>query len=348
VTCCRDIPEYHDPACSRGAPLSLGDTLDDRFVIDEVLSRTRIATVFKARDLRNENRVVAIKMPSEEASQTTEVTSQYQREEAFGLELNHPFVLKYVKVSGKKSRVYVVTEYLRGCTLEHLLRAMRPLPEHDALKIMSLICDALQYLHRRGIIHRDLKPQNIMLCCDGTIRILDLGISRRLEPRHAESTGFLGATGTPDYIAPEQVTGNRCDIRTDIYTAGAVLYELLTGVPPFTSENAWVATLARVSADPQAPRRLNPKLSTEAEEIVLRALQRNPQCRFQSASEFKAALDNPTQVPITGLCDRLQTRKGSPRWVISLKDALKNLAGRIVKPSKQTACEAVPEAREAA
>jgi serine/threonine-protein kinase len=232
--------------------------------------------------------------------------SRFQREERIGLELNHPFTLKFVPIEGPRSRPYIVTEYLRGCTLEHLLKAMRPLPEKDALKIASLICSALQHMHDHGIIHRDLKPQNVMICCDGTIRIMDFGIARDTASRRITHMGSSPTMGTPDYMAPEQVRGKRSDTRTDLYNLGALLYEMLTGSLPFQDENPWAAMNARVNGDPVAPRKLNPELSAQAEEIVLRALQRNPDDRYPNAAAMQAELDTAEYVRVTGLADRLQ------------------------------------------
>src|SRR5579863_10170387 len=169
VASCRDVPEHHDPVDSSGAPFQPGDVLDGRFVISEILSRSGMATIFKAEDRQNGNPAVAIKVPHLEFESDPNFFSRFQREERIGLELNHPLILKFIPVEDK-SRPYIVTEYLKGCTLEHLLKAMRPLPEKDALKIASLICEALQYMHDHGVIHRDLKPQNVMICSDRTDR----------------------------------------------------------------------------------------------------------------------------------------------------------------------------------
>ena len=264
-----------------------------------------MATIFKAEDEQDGGRVVAIKVPHLEYESDPNFFSRFQREERIGLELNHPFVLKFIPVENK-SRPYIVTEYLKGCTLEHTLKAMRPLPEKDALKLASLICEALEHLHEHGVVHRDLKPQNVMICCDGTIRIMDFGIARNDVSRRITRVGNSASMGTPDYMAPEQVKGKRADKRTDIYNLGALFYEMLTGVVPFQNDNPWAALNARVTGDPAAPRKLNPDLSPQAEEIALRALQREPAERYPSAAAMKAEIDTIDHMRVTGLADRLE------------------------------------------
>jgi serine/threonine protein kinase len=305
VSCCHAVPEYHDPVEEAGAPLRTGQVLDDRFRITEMLSRSGMATIFKAEDTHNQNQLVAVKMPHMEYESDPNFFSRFQREEKIGLELKHPFILRFVPVE-RKSRPYIVTEYLRGCTLAHLQQAMRPLPEKDAVRIASLVCEALQYMHDQGVIHRDLKPQNIMICRDGTIRVMDFGIAKDTVSRRITHFGNRPTMGTPDYMAPEQVKGKRSDKRTDLYNLGALLYEMLTDAVPFQNENPWAALNARVTGDPIAPRKINRDLSAQAEEIVLRALQRNPSERYPSAAAMKAELDNVQNVRVTGLANQLQ------------------------------------------
>jgi len=305
ITSCRNVPEHHDPVDTSGVPFQPGHLLDGRFLITEALSRSGMATLFKAEDQHNGHQPVVLKVPHLEFESDPNFFSRFQREERIGLELNHPFILKFIPVENK-SRPYIVTEYLKGCTLAHLLKAMRPLPEKDALKLASLICEALQHMHDHGIVHRDLKPGNVMICCDKTIRIMDFGIARDTVSRRITRIGTPRSMGTPDYMAPEQVKGKRADKRTDIYNLGALLYEMLTGAVPFQDENQWAALNARVTGDPVAPRKLNPDLSAQAEEIVLRALQRDPAERYQSAAAMKAELDTAEHVRVTGLADRLQ------------------------------------------
>jgi len=305
VTCCREVPEYHDPVETAGVPFQPGHLLDGRFLITEVLSRSGMGSIFKAQDKPNGDRLVAIKVPHLEYESDPNFYSRFQREEKIGLELNHPFLLKFIAVENK-SRPYIVTEYIKGCTLEHLLKAMRPLPEMHALKIASLVCEALRHMHDQGVIHRDLKPQNVMICCDKSIRIMDFGIARDGVSRRITRVGNSASMGTPDYMAPEQVRGKRADKRTDIYNLGALLYEMLTGQLPFQDDNPWAALNARVTGDPVAPRKLNSELSPQAEEIVLRALQRDPADRYPDAGAMQAEIDTVDQIRVTGLADRLQ------------------------------------------
>src|ERR1043166_4984124 len=135
--------------------------------------------------------------------------------------------------SASHSRPYLVMEYLQGQTLDEVMQVTRPLPEKDALQIASRLCDALEYMHEHDVIHRDLKPQNVMLCNDGSLRIMDFGIAKAGSSKRITFGGFSPTLGTPDYMAPEQVKGQRGDERTDIYSLGAILYEMLTGRLPF-------------------------------------------------------------------------------------------------------------------
>jgi serine/threonine-protein kinase len=161
-------------------------------------------------------------------------------------------------------------------------------------------------MHQHGVIHRDLKPQNIMLCNDGTIRIMDFGIAKALASRRLTFVGFTPAMGTPDYMAPEQVRGSRGDQRTDIYSLGAILYEMATGEPPFGGDSAYVIMNARVTGDPAAPRKINAKLTPVLEEIILHAMERDPKRRYQTAAEMKKELDDYESVQLTDRYTRLQ------------------------------------------
>jgi len=299
----RGVPTFHKPAENAvTSEVEAGQLLDDRFFIHEMVSRSGMAAIYRATD-RQTKQMVAVKVPYMQFESDPGFFSRFLREEEIGLKLQHPNILKFFPVE-KKSRPYIVTEYLRGYTLAHLLNNIRPMPVSDALQLASHICDALAYLHSMGVVHRDLKPQNIMMCYNGTIRLMDFGIARS-EGRRITYTGFTPALGTPDYMAPEQVKGKRGDARTDIYSLGAILYEMLTGSVPFEGANPFIIMNSRLSGDPVAPRKKNENISPQVEEIILHAMARNPQDRYATALEMKNELDHPETVQVTGRCDRL-------------------------------------------
>ncbi len=284
----------------------VGQVFDERFEITDIISRSGMSSVYKATDLKS-GRLVALKVPHLKLEADPAFFSRFEREEEIGLALDHPAILKIIPVDpAERSRPYLVMEYLQGQTLDEVMQVTRPLPEKDALRIASRLCDALDYMHAHDVIHRDLKPQNVMLCNDGSIRIMDFGIAKAATSKRITFGGFSPTLGTPDYMAPEQVKGQRGDGRTDIYSLGAILYEMLTGRLPFEGPNAYAVMNSRLVGDPAAPRAHNPSLSPAAEEIVLHAMARNPADRYQSAAEFKAELDAPEHVQVTGRASRLQ------------------------------------------
>lgn len=308
--------ELEQSAAPKPAPLDgelrPGHVLDGRFALTAVISHGGMSTIFKAEDMHNGSRTVALKVPYQRLGLDPNHMPRFQREEEIGRRLNHPSILQFIWGIGKRSRPYLVMEYLQGHTLYRELRQRPKLPEAEALRLASRICEALQYVHQNQVVHRDLKPENIMLCDDGSIRLMDFGIARSARSPRLTFVGF--APGTPHYMAPERVKCKRGDARTDIYGLGAMLYEMLTGVIAFDQEDPMVIMNARVTGDPEAPRKINPALSPQAEEIVLRAMERNPDQRYQTASEMKAALDAPSQVELTGRCDRLEPTTPAKRF----------------------------------
>jgi len=285
--------------------LSAGMLLDDRFEMAECVSRSGMACIYKARD-RKTGQTVAIKVPFRHMEGDIAASTRFEREEQIGKTLSHPSVLKIIPVEEPKSRPYIAMEFLEGRTLNDVLKEGKPLPEADAVAIASRICDALDYLHRQNVVHRDLKPANVMLCNDGSIRIMDFGISKSAQARRMTFVGFTPAMGTPDYMAPEQVQGKRGDERTDIYSLGAILYEMAAGATVFEGENPYVVMNSRLTGDPPAPRKINPKLTPVLEEIILHALARDPSERYASAAAMKAELDDYEKVPLTERWKRLQ------------------------------------------
>jgi serine/threonine-protein kinase len=316
VSCCRDVPETRGGFEPSTEPLLSQDrVLDGRFLIREAIGRSRMATIYRAEDMLHDRRSVAVKLPLQTVESDPVCFTRFRHEEEIGLSLHHPFLLKFYPVTGEKCRPYLATEYLAGCTLDHVGRGARPLPEGDSLRIVSLVCDALGHMHEKGVIHRDIKPANIMICRDGTLRVMDFGLASPPIRQRSVLAKLTTIFGTAEYMAPEQVENGPIDERTDIYGLGAILYELLTGSVPFKNEDPWQSAFRRTTGDPVAPRALNPAISPQAEEIVLHALQRNPDDRYRSMAAFKTDLIAPDRVKVTGYCHRLRP----PRWQLSFQ-----------------------------
>jgi serine/threonine-protein kinase len=316
----RGQPMYREPNIQMSNEVEVGQLLDNRFQITDLISRSGMASIFKAQDSQT-GETVAIKIPFMQFESDPAFYSRFQREETIGKSLKHPYILRILPVE-EKSRPYIVMEYLRGQTLRQVLRSVERMPAHDALAIAGRICEALEYIHGQNVLHRDLKPENLMLCDDGSIRLMDFGIAKAVGLRRLTFSGFSASLGTPDYMAPEQVKGKRGDARTDIYSLGVMLYEMVTGALPFEGTNPYAIMHARLAGDPVAPRKWNPGLSPQLEEIILHALERQPYDRYPTAAAFKMELDAPESVPLTGRCDRLRPqapwkhRWHSARWIV--------------------------------
>jgi serine/threonine protein phosphatase PrpC len=305
----RGLPIYREFELPMTGEVEVGQVLDGRFHVTDVVSRSGMASIFKAVDLTTGG-PVAVKIPFMQFESDPAFFSRFQREEAIGAALNHPCVLRILPVQ-EKSRPYIVMEYLEGQTLRQVLQGVERMPVADALAIAVRICEALEYLHAQNVIHRDLKPENIMLCSDGSIRIMDFGIAKAAGLRRLTFSGFSASLGTPDYMAPEQVKGKRGDARTDLYSLGVMLYEMVTGALPFEGNNPYALMHARLVGDPVAPRKWNPDLSPQVEEIILHALERQPFDRYGSAAAMKIELENPASVVLTGRHERLRP---PPAW----------------------------------
>ena len=315
IACCQDLPERE----GLGPPLEEeyppGHLLDGRFVIREAIGRSAMATIYRAEDREAGGSSVAVKVPLARVESDPALFGRFQREERIVSSLASPGLLRFIPAAREKSRPYFVTEYLDGCTLALVIHRSRPIPERDALRIAGALCRALAPMHESGIVHCDLKPANVMICRGGTLCVMDFGLASEIGSGGALLAGLTPLFGTPEYMAPEQVRNRRCDARTDIYCAGVILYQMLTGVLPFVHEDPWAAAQLRVTGDPVAPRSLNPAVSPQAEEIVLRAMRREPGERHQTAAELKGDLDAPERVQVTGLSEHLK----APRWRLSLQ-----------------------------
>ena len=280
--------------------LEAGDTLD-HYRLDAVVAHSGMSTLFRATDL-NTGGQVAVKVPHAEMEADPVLLERFKREQEIGQELDHPGIVKTFN-SEERSRLYMVIEWVDGRLLrtvlnEERIRGERRLPIDRAVNIALGICEALDYMHVHGVVHRDLKPENVMVMSDDRIKLIDFGIAMREDARRLTFAGPSPMLGTPDYISPEQVKGQRGDQRSDIYALGAMFYEMLTGQPPFSGPNPLAVMNERVITDPQPARKLNPEVSPQLEEILFRALERDPRHRYSTASEMARDLEHQDQVGV--------------------------------------------------
>jgi serine/threonine protein kinase len=264
-----------------------------------------MSVLYLADDQKTRQQVV-VKVPLPIFSSGVGSWSLFQREEEIGLQLDHPYVLRFIPLPAHQRRSYVVTEFVAGQTLADTLAAEGPMPEARALVIASQTCAALAHIHARGFVHYDLKPANIILCPDGDLRLIDFGLAHAALSGRFSFSGAAPAIASAGYLAPEQIRRKRGRKSVDIYGVGAVLYEMLTGKIPFPDDDPFTVGSARLVGDPASPRTLRPQLSPQVEEIVLRALRRNPEDRYASAEALKADLDAPQSVVVTGIAQHLQ------------------------------------------
>ena len=272
-----------------------GDMLD-HYRIEAAIAQTGMSALYKATDL-NSKRQVAIKVPLEQMEADPVLIERFRREQEIGQLLDHPGIVKTFN-GEERSRLYMVMEWVDGRLLRTILNEEKKLPTERAVKIALGICDALDYMHKRGIVHRDLKPENVMVGEDDQIKLIDFGIAMKEDARRLTFVNVSSLLGTPDYISPEQVKGGRGDQRSDIYSVGIILYEMLTGRVPFVGPNPLAVMNERLLNDVKSPRELNADISPELEEILYRALEREPRHRYATASEMMWDLEHQEQVGI--------------------------------------------------
>jgi serine/threonine-protein kinase len=288
-------------------PVHPGDRLD-QYRIDSLVARSGMASIFRGTDMRS-GRQVAIKVPHPEMECDPVLFDRFRREGDIGAKLDHPGVMK-VFPHEDGSQVYMVMEWVEGRLLRQILTEGGKLPVRRAVKITVAICVALDYIHTHGVVHRDLKPENIMVDSEDRIKIIDFGIASMSGSRRLTFAKLSQVMGTPDYISPEQVKGKRGDGRSDIYALGAMLYEMLTGKTPFSGPNPFAIMNDRLLNNPVPPREIDPEISPELQEIIYRALEREPKNRYASAREFAWDLEHQDQVGVT---DRTEIREWKQR-----------------------------------
>jgi serine/threonine-protein kinase len=257
-----------------------------------------MADVRKATDLRL-SRTVAVKMLRTDLAKDATFQARFRREAQSAASLNAPSVVAvYDTGEDELDGVpvpYIVMEYVEGKTLRDLLHEGQRLMPNRALEITAGVLTALEYSHREGIVHRDIKPANVMLAQDGAVKVMDFGIARAVADSGATMTQTANVLGTAQYLSPEQARGETVDARSDVYSSGCLLYELLTGRPPFQGESPVAVAYQHVRENPAPPSTLNSDVGAEADAIVMKALTKNPDNRYQSAAEMRTDIERALQ-----------------------------------------------------
>lgn len=266
----------------------IGKRLDGRYEIKEIIGVGGMAYVYKAYDTIDD-RVVAVKILKEEFLANEEFTRRFKNESKAIAILSHPNIVRVYDVSFGERLQYIVMEYIDGITLKEYIDQQKDIPWKEAVHFTVQILRALQHAHDKGIIHRDIKPQNIMLLADGTIKVTDFGIAQF--SRNDIRTDNERAIGSVHYISPEQASGGITDEKADIYSVGVMLYEMLTGRLPFDADNAVSVAIMQMQQTPEKPRDINLAIPEGLEEITLKAMQKDPTKRYQSAAEMLYDID---------------------------------------------------------
>ncbi|WP_448621917.1 Stk1 family PASTA domain-containing Ser/Thr kinase [Geodermatophilus sp. URMC 65] len=264
--------------------------LGERYEIGGVLGRGGMAEVHRGRDLRL-GREVAVKVLRSDLARDPSFQVRFRREAQAAASLNHPAIVAVYDTGEDRSSSgatpYIVMEYVEGDTLRDVLRREGVLPPERAMNFAADICNALDFSHRNGIVHRDVKPGNVMVTPEGTVKVMDFGIARAVSDSAATMTSTAAVIGTAQYLSPEQARGESVDARSDVYSVGCLLYELVTGAPPFTGDSPVSVAYQHVREDPRLPSSVNPAIPPELDAILLKALSKNPANRYQSAADMR-------------------------------------------------------------
>ena len=267
--------------------------IGNRYELGELLGYGGMAEVHRGRDVRL-GRDVAIKVLRADLARDQSFLNRFRREAQAAAGLNHPAIVAVYDTGedhGPDGAVpYIVMEYVEGRTLRDILRTEGRLPARRAMEITSEVCGALDFSHRNGIVHRDIKPANVMITRDGSVKVMDFGIARALSDNAATVTQTAAVIGTAQYLSPEQARGESVDARSDVYSTGCLLYELVTGAPPFTGDSPVAVAYQHVRENAPAPSSVNPEVPRALDSIVMKALAKNPLNRYQSTAEMRADL----------------------------------------------------------
>jgi serine/threonine protein kinase len=271
----------------------IGKKLSNRYLIEEMLGQGGMSAVYKASD-PNLKRVVAIKMIHSHLSNEPDFVQRFEEEASGVAQLRHQGIIQVYDFNKDNDDYYMVMEFVPGETFQQHLKRLnaegRQLPIQKAVEYMADICDAVDYAHRRGMIHRDIKPANLMLSTHDQAILMDFGIAKIVGGQRHTATGAV--VGTAMYMSPEQIRGEHADRRTDIYSLGVTLFEIVSGHPPFQADSAMTLMMMHINDPVPDPKKLNPDVPDDLVAVIRRALAKNPNDRYQTAAEMASALRN--------------------------------------------------------
>jgi serine/threonine-protein kinase len=265
--------------------------LSNRYELGDTLGYGGMSEVHHGTDIRL-GREVAVKILRADLARDPQFQERFRREAQNAAALNHPAIVAVYDTGETQTEYgplpYIVMEYVKGRTLRDIVKTEGPLSEKRAMEVMADVCAALDFSHRHGIVHRDVKPANVMITNQGAVKVMDFGIARAMHDGQASMTQTAAVIGTAQYLSPEQARGEGVDGRSDVYAAGCVLYELITGQPPFTGDSPVAVAYQHVREDPKAPSTSNPAVTPAVDAIVLKALAKGPANRYQSSAEMRS------------------------------------------------------------
>ena len=266
----------------------VGELIADRYELEELVGSGGMSSVYRAHDSLLE-RHVALKVMHEQLLSEGDHVERFRREARLAAQLSHPNIVTVIDRGEQEGRQFIVFEYVEGENLKALVEREAPLPEREAIELALQVADGLAFAHAHGLVHRDVKPQNVLLTEDGRAKVTDFGIARSIDVhRGLTQTGTV--MGTSDYISPEQARGGPVDACSDIYSLGAVLYELLTGDVPFTGDNFVSVAMRHINEPPPSVRERRPELSPRIDAAVRKAMAKDRDDRFPSMEAFAAEL----------------------------------------------------------
>ncbi len=267
--------------------------LSDRYELGEILGFGGMSEVHLARDVRL-GRDVAVKVLRADLARDPSFYLRFRREAQNAAALNHPAIVAVYDTGEAETAAgplpYIVMEYVNGVTLRDIVHTEGPMPPRRAIEVIADACQALNFSHQHGIIHRDVKPANIMISSTNAVKVMDFGIARAIADGGNSVTQTAAVIGTAQYLSPEQARGDPVDARSDVYSLGCVLYEMLTGEPPFVGDSPVAVAYQHVREDPLPPSQRHEAISADLDAVVLKALAKNPDNRYQTAAEMRADL----------------------------------------------------------